>query len=356
MRPRSVLLALSLVATASLGAGSASAAAPVTYSVPWPGIGHTGADCVSGIGPASVTLDITLRDGATDLQTVHPGTDGTGAFQACFDDGTVLPGRSLVTTDRTFVLPALTASISRPADRVTGKGPKGARLVLSRYDCPDVGTLSTPGSVTDCKKRPALKATIGATGRWAFDAGFDVRAVDTFLIVAKTAEGDQVGQAASAPLLLVSMSPLLTTANVVLMHLGSSAEVVRLLSRPGGTVLAEQPVIFTGGSGSTTLTTPVPGNQVTASVAPDARLTIPDVTPKLLAGPARIRARCFPGQPTGISLGGSASDAIWVKADAAGLATLPLAVHHLSAAKGNLVAVYCESAGGDLLSWASLLR
>lgn len=345
MRTRSVLLASILVLTASMGAATASAAASVRYGVSWPAIAQSGPDCVSGRGPVSVTLDITLRAGTTDLETVSPATDETGAFQACFADGSVQPGRALVTTDRTFVLPKLTVRVNRGTNLISGVGPKGMKLVVRMLDCPNVEDQPAVGPTLDCKTKPKKTLTIPASGKWSLAATFDLRALDAAVVLGQTTAGDAIGQLDSAPLMLVSTSPTLDQHEVILVKLGSSSAVVRRLAKPGGAVLEQLSVSLSGGFGSVDLTDLEAGNQVTANIAPDAKLVVPAIEPTLVNGPKRVRARCYANQPVGFIV--LPEDPVWVKANSAGVAFLPLEANGLSVNQGSAIVIICIAPTGD---------
>jgi hypothetical protein len=129
---RSTSLAVATILTVVLAAVTAPAnvlAATQLKVHAW--LGHS---CVAGVGPAKATLSVVWKDKDGRLkQKGSVKTSRKGKWEFCghedervrmLDKVTVRKG----TRSRTVTVPAMRIVVDREADRVSGKGPKGARI------------------------------------------------------------------------------------------------------------------------------------------------------------------------------------------------------------------------------------
>jgi hypothetical protein len=150
VRIAGLLTMLALLLTAS-PAAIAGGPVPFTFTV------YIGGCSVSGLGPNSASITITLKNAEGQLKaktTVTSDSSGNWHQDYClnrsFESGDKVTA-STASLSRTFTIPTLTATVDRQTDLVKGFGPPSTTLQLSLYSCITFGctTVASPAVSTD---------------------------------------------------------------------------------------------------------------------------------------------------------------------------------------------------------------
>jgi len=331
-------LALTGLVPAAPPASPAAAGAPRVVFRLWLDDG-----CFAGKGPASTRLTFTLRKPSGALvDTLVRRTSGTGAFDACFEDGELRTGYKLAarkgtTTLRTLTLPRLVVRSNRAADSIGVNGPRGARLSLVVTDC-----NRSPDSCPQVLER---KGTLSSTGTYATDitSGHDALGHDAINATIRTGAGDAISRSSRFPFIVASLdTTFYGNANP-----GSTVR-IRLKAAPGGTVLSsttQTPGSDGRFSGPATLSA---GRELSADFAVDARITIPAASVAYDPASNAMSGTCLPGGGIILIWFTDTMNRVGATADGGGAWAVDLDDALKPAPPpGALLQVTCNSAAGD---------
>ncbi len=336
--PALVLLALVLPA-------SAPAAGASTIRV----TAELGNNCLSGHGPANTQLEVTLRqaDGVT-LNLLQATTDGQGAWSGCFPNAPytpITPGRRIRVdadgTVRTIRVPLVTAAGDRVRDRATGRAPTTGKLRVTVSDC---------RFGVDCSDVATKTVARAANGRWLLRHGtiFDARGFDRLAAAWTAPAGDRFIAEAIYPGLYV-YPELLRVGGLA----RTEGEEVSVLVRPGEDDPPSEIHTATAGAFGIFVADFLAVDSFTlsiveASIAKDARLTVPIIQRGWNAGTRQVSGRCLPFLPILLTWG-DGDEGVSGTTGANGWYQVTLRPAVTGPADAEAIVIACESARGDLV-------
>jgi hypothetical protein len=349
-----VVLVTAIALASLLGPGAAKAgSATFTFDV------SIGSSCISGTGPASSTIALTLMDRDNQVIDTETATsDGSGDWNAdqCFwfDLHATDKIRAAVgPSSRTFQVPDVTVNIARASDVISGKAPATGTFHLyttlcETYNCtsgPDVNVnVASNGTYSrDFTALHNLKGNDRALGRWTSPAGDFVDSLTRTVPYMSLVIGDDQVRGQGKPGQTVTAT--LRTAGGVLIGSGSD------------TVGIRSPSISLDLRTSSGLPAyPRPGNKVTSNVASDAKLTVPAIT-LTLTDADTVAGHCFNNGPVYVYLEHYQPGYEWTEAyttaGSAGNFSLDMADTSNSSyvpASGERFEVDCQNVKGDIVA------
>lgn len=308
----------------------ASAAEPLAASV------VIGSKCVGGTSPMSPVTVTVARTGA---RTLSRTVTADPSFQACFSR-TVRTGDTITLDDgllpRTVTVPRLSAVADRSSDKVTGRSGSGA-LELSFGDC----------GAGVCMIYKPVPVTVEPNG--TFSHPLTLTGSDWATLTLSTGDGDRFQVDAYAATL---RAPALkrTTVQVIAAKTGKVTVTVRSANRKlRGSATAVVPAdgrfhtltIRKDGR----LVALKPGDRVSASIAPDARITLPSLTVTADGTADTFSATCYPDLGWSLEIQGVGDMTISGASEPSGAVVLPGVDLHT----GDKLILQCFTAAGDVV-------
>ena len=344
--------ALAAVTTALLlgiiGPAGVRAVAPITFEV------RLLSYCVSGNGPASASITVSLRSTDGDLKGRRTiDTNSLGRWSTCFSQ-LVFPTDRLLgnngSTTRTFIVPNVTMTINRVSDVISGKAPANSQVQLTTWDCQ---------SYTGCGSPVEVNRPTSSTGAYSHDftAAQNIRGKDNALVAWTSPTDDVVTLARQTPYFGVGFR------NHWFWGSGQPHALASLaLRNSAGTLLStgrdyvDRNGYFSGSfadSAGNPLVTSA-GNKVTASIASDAIMTIKNMMVDADAATDTISAVCFPNRPFYVEAEQSSSPyertTVYGTANSSGLVTADMTTGDnvgFDLASGHDFYIQCRNAKGD---------
>ncbi len=282
--------AMMLVALAP-GAFAGAAPRPIVFDYL-----QIGSPCVYATGPASVRVKLVWRDsnGALKFRETQVANESGDLYYCPPDLSTVLAiGDRLKATDGSvthkLVIPNLTINVNRVTDKLKGTAPAGGTL---RAEC---GGGPLP-SFEPCLWHK--RVTVNAEGKWSKSYPFDAIGGELFYVRWRSAAADIVYALAVTPFVAITLGESTFSGAT---KAGQTAH-LKLHDPATHAVKADDDAVgddsggrfegeFAAPDGASV---PVsPGDELTADIAADANLIVPDVDGTASAETNIVSGRCF---------------------------------------------------------------